>query len=254
MIFAASPAIVGHRGYGAGQPGGYRENSLESFLAAAGSGLRWVELDARRTADDELVLWHDPVTPAGQFIVARTAEQVAAEGIIRLEDVLTALPPQVGVDIDVKCVLEDATDPVPRRTHALVLAMLREYRETRPLLVSSFDPSLVAFLLQRRGELGDAMAFGLITESFFSAEVALSAAANLGAGAVCVHTGTLGLHRTEVSAADRPAAAIIAAAHRAGLTVMAWSPTPPEAAELAAAGIDAVCVNDVPGAQTVLAG
>jgi glycerophosphoryl diester phosphodiesterase len=35
LIFGERPAIAGHRGFGAGQPDGYRENFVESFLAAA---------------------------------------------------------------------------------------------------------------------------------------------------------------------------------------------------------------------------
>jgi glycerophosphoryl diester phosphodiesterase len=34
MIFDSKPSIVGHRGFGAGNRGGYRENTVPSFLAA----------------------------------------------------------------------------------------------------------------------------------------------------------------------------------------------------------------------------
>jgi glycerophosphoryl diester phosphodiesterase len=43
-------------------------------------------------------------------------------------------------------------------------------------------------------------------------------------------------------------------AHRSGLEVMAWSPDPALAVELAEAGVDAVCVDDIPGTQAALAG
>ena len=51
MIFATKPTIVGHRGFGAGERAGYRENTLESYLAAVAHGLSWIELDARRSLD-----------------------------------------------------------------------------------------------------------------------------------------------------------------------------------------------------------
>jgi glycerophosphoryl diester phosphodiesterase len=35
-------------------------------------------------------------------------------------------------------------------------------------------------------------------------------------------------------------------AHEAGLEVLAWCPAAHEVADLVAAGVDAVCVNDVP--------
>lgn len=34
MVFDPKPAIIGHRGFGAGERNGYRENTLESYLAA----------------------------------------------------------------------------------------------------------------------------------------------------------------------------------------------------------------------------
>lgn len=252
MIFETKPAVVGHRGFGAGRPGGYRENSVESFLAAAARGLSWVELDARRSSDGELVIWHDPVTAAGEYVGGRTAAQLAAEGIARLDEVLAVLPPQVGVDIEIKCVIEDATDPAPRRTHALIAQALRTWLGTRPFFVSSFDPSLPLYLAARKDEIGD-VPLGLITETNFPAEVAVSAAANLGVDALCVHTGTLNLRGNGAGPEGLSADRIIAAAHSAGIEVMAWAPTPDEAVLLAAAGIDAVCVDDVPDALSALA-
>lgn len=66
MIFDVKPTVVGHRGSGSGTAADYRENSVASFLAAAASGVTWVELDVRRSSDGELVVWHDPRSPAGR--------------------------------------------------------------------------------------------------------------------------------------------------------------------------------------------
>jgi glycerophosphoryl diester phosphodiesterase len=46
----------------------------------------------------------------------------------------------------------------------------------------------------------------------------------------------------------RPARDSIATAHDAGLEVLAWCPDPDVARELAAAGVDALVLNDVPTA------
>jgi glycerophosphoryl diester phosphodiesterase len=248
MIFDGRPSLVGHRGFGAGTPGGYRENSVESFLAAAECGVPWVELDARRSSDGVLVLWHDPVTPDGHPIVDLSAAELAATGIVRLEEVLTALPPRVGVNIDVKTTMRDATDPHAQRTHALVAEMLRHYAETRPFFVSSFDPSLPCYLKDRASLIG-AVALGLITETWYPADHAVPAAANLGFDAVCMSTRTLRIGREGEPQPQR----ILEIAHEAGLEVMAWSPDPAESAALAAAGVDALCVNDIPGTQSALA-
>jgi glycerophosphoryl diester phosphodiesterase len=243
LIFDYKPSVVGHRGSGAGQADGYQENSLEAFLAAAVSGVPWVELDARRSSDGELMIWHDPATPDGDLIRTHTAAELSAAGILRLDEVLSVLPASVSVDVDVKTVIEDATDPEHQRTHVLIARALRRHRGTRRFLVSSFDPSLPAYLKDRNVP-GEDVALGLITEVRFSAGPAVSAAANLGMDAVCLHTDSL---RTEPER-------IVEFAHKSGLEVMAWSPDPALAVELAEAGVDAVCVDDIPGTQAALAG
>jgi glycerophosphoryl diester phosphodiesterase len=243
MIFEYKPSIVGHRGSGAGQADGYQENSLEAFLAAAIRGVPWVELDARRSSDGELMLWHEPVSPAGDLIQTQTAEKLAAAGLASLDEVLSVLPANVGVDVDVKTVIEDARDPEHQRTHALIARALRRYRGTRRFLVSSFDPSLPIYLKDRGAADAD-VALGLITEVRFASGPAISAAANLGMDAICLHVDSL---RTEPERA-------VQFAHRAGLEVMAWSPEPALALSLAQAGVDAVCVDDISGTQAALGG
>jgi glycerophosphoryl diester phosphodiesterase len=243
LIFEYKPSVVGHRGSGAGQADGYQENSLEAFLAAAVSGVPWVELDARRSSDGELMIWHDPATPDGDLIRTHTAAELSAAGILRLDEVLSVLPASVSVDVDVKTVIEDATDPEHQRTHVLIARALRRHRGTRRFLISSFDPSLPAYLKDRKVP-GEDVALGLITEVRFSAGPAVSAAANLGMDAVCLHIDSL---REEPER-------VLEFAHKSGLEVMAWSPDPALAVTLAEAGVDAVCVDDIPGTQAALAG
>jgi glycerophosphoryl diester phosphodiesterase len=253
VIFDVKPTVVGHRGFGSGTASGYRENSVESFLAAAASGVMWVELDVRRSSDGELMIWHDPRSPAGRPIITQTAAQLGAEGIVVLADVLAALPADVGVNIDVKTAIEDATEPAQRRTHALLAAALRDYRGTRPFLVSSFDPSVPVYLRGRPAR-ADGAALGLITSENLSADQCVAAAANLGLDAACVYTATLHLDRDEGSPGRGSAAHTIELAHLAGLEVMTWTATPAQAVRAAAAGIDAVCVDDIPAVQAALAG
>ena len=248
MIFESKPTIVGHRGFGAGTRGGYPENTLESYLAAVAHGLSWIELDARRSLDGQLVVRHDPVTADGEFVAGRTADELAASGILRLEDVMAALPPGVAVNIDVKTIIEDALDPPHRRTGALVAEALARYAGRRRLFVSSFDPSLLTYLKERKDTL-PGIPLGLITWLNFPVWHAIPAAANLGLDAVCLHTGTFRLRPAELSAET-----VIGLAHQAGLEVLAWSPTPEMAVRLASAGADALAVDDVPGVLAALAG
>ncbi len=252
MIFDVKPTVVGHRGFGSGTAGGYRENSVESFLAAAASGVPWVELDARRSSDGELMVWHDPRSPAGRPIVTQTAAQLAADGIAALADVLAALPADVGVNIDVKTVIEDATDPAPQRTHALLAEALRGHLGTRQFLISSFDPSVPVYLAGHAA-LADGAALGLITSENLSADQCIAAAAGLGLDVACVYTATLHLDGDEHGPVRGSAAHTIELAHEAGLEVMTWTATPVQAVRAAAAGIDAVCVDDIPAVLATLA-
>lgn len=252
MIFDVKPSVVGHRGFGSGDAGRYRENSVEAFLAAVACGVSWVELDARRSSDGALVIWHDPVTPAGHPVLMRTAAELGAEGIVALAEVLSALPADVGVNIDVKTVLEDATEPERRRTHALVTEALRARRGTRPFLVSSFDPSVPVYISGRPALAGE-IQLGLITSENLPPDIGIAAAANLGLDAACLYSGTLHLDGNERRAGRVSAARAIELAHQAGIEVMTWTPTPAQAARAAAAGVDAVCVDDIPGTQAALA-
>jgi glycerophosphoryl diester phosphodiesterase len=251
MIFAGNPAVVGHRGFGAGEPGGYPENTLASYQAALDHGLTWIELDVQRSRDGQLVIWHDPVTPGGAALVSRTASELAAEGIVRFADAMAALPPEAAVNIDVKTIIEDAADPAEQCTGPLLAAALRGLAGQRPLLVTSFDPALLVYL---RDQGLPGIPLGLITAQGYPAGHALPAAAGLGLAAISVHDGAFGLHREPPREADRDPAELIERAHRAGLEVLAWCPGPLDAALLAGAGIDAVCVDDVPGVLAALGG
>jgi glycerophosphoryl diester phosphodiesterase len=249
MIFTGNPAVIGHRGFGAGQPGGHRENSMAAYRAAVTHGLPWIELDVQRSRDGQLVIAHDPVTADGTFLVTRTAAQLAAAGILRFEDVLAELPADLAINVDVKTIIQDALDPPAERTGALLAAALRRHAGQRQLLVTSFDPGLVVYL---RDQALPEVALGLITVENFPSRHAFPAAVALGLDVVSLHTSTLGLRPDRPPRPGSGPAEIIDAAHRAGLEVLAWAPGPADAARLAAAGADAVCVDDVPGVLALL--
>jgi glycerophosphoryl diester phosphodiesterase len=252
MIFNPKPTIVGHRGFGRGsvEVAGrtYVENTVESHLAAVEAGLTWVEIDVQRSADDQLVVRHDPTTPDGEFLVDHPAELLRAKGVSAFTDLLAALPPAVNVNIDVKTIIEDAVDDPARRTGALLAPVLAAEARRRTIFVSSFDPGLLVYLRDTVPEV----ALGLIAWIDFPLRHAVSAAANLGLQGVCLHTGSFGLNRIENRPVHRPAAYSMEIAHRAGLEVLAWCPQPDKVAEYIEAGVDAVCVNDVPGTLAAL--
>ncbi|MEU5995276.1 glycerophosphodiester phosphodiesterase [Spirillospora sp. NPDC047418] len=244
MIFDNAPTVIGHRGYGSGGPvppgaaAPVAENTLPSLLAAVAGGLSWVEIDVTRTADDHLVLRHDPTTVDGDHLVDLPA---TASGLPLLTEIFDALPPDVSVDVDVKTVLEDALDDPSRRTGALLAPVLRREAKRRPLLVTSFDPSLLVFL---RDEL-PGVPLGLLTWLRFPLWHAVPAAAGLGLDAVAVHTGSCGIEHPDTRL--RPLEHCVDVAHKAGLETIAWCPSAEAAPTYAEAGFDALVVNDVPG-------
>lgn len=235
-VFTDPPVLCGHRGSGRGAG----ENTLGSYRAAVAAGLRWVEVDARLTADDVLVASHDPVLPDGRFI----SELPAADtGLMRVDELLDELPAEVGVDVDVKSSVEDALRPRERTTGALVAGLVR--RERRPLLLTSFDPA--ALLVMR--ELAPGVPLGLLTWIRFPLRKAIAAAAHLGFDAVAPHVGSFRLGpRGDRALLEHDGAHAVRVAHEAGLQVIAWCPLPDERDAFLEAGVDGLVVDDAPAA------
>jgi glycerophosphoryl diester phosphodiesterase len=244
MLFGPGPTLCGHRGSGRSIVGGYRENTLGSFRAAVAAGLPWVEVDARLTADDVLVARHDPIADDGRFVSELTARETDAQGIMRVADLLEELPPEIGVDVDVKTSIEDALRPRERTTAALVGALVEPEVARRPLLVSSFDP---AALLIARERVPDVQ-LGLLSWLRFPLRKAIPAAAHLGAAVVAPHATSFPEPGGDGPALERPAAESVELAHRAGLEVLGWGGSHDRAAELFEAGVDCVVIDDVPAA------
>ena len=234
--------MIGHRGLGRGRVDGLMENSAGSVAAAVALGLPWVEVDVRRTADDALVVSHGPLTPRGRDITACTIGEAMDHGMSRLEDVLAVIPLDVGVVLDVKTSLADALRPLARTTGALTIPIAREQVRQRPCMVYGFDPSV---LLVFR-DLAPEVPLGMLTWVDFPFRKAVPAAVHLGAQVVAAHTGSFLGNRIEPRFGPGDVSEAVEVAHRAGLDVVAWCPTSQDAPLLVAAGVDALCVNDVP--------
>jgi glycerophosphoryl diester phosphodiesterase len=175
-VFTDVPVLCGHRGSGKGVVDGERENTLGSFRAAVAAGLRWVEVDARATADAVLVASHDPVVEDGRFIADLLAEETDALGLMRVADLFEDLPAHVAVDVDLKTSLEDALRPASATTAARVADLATRERSRRRVLVTSFD---AAGLLIVRGR-APGVPLGLITWTRFPLRKAIPAAAHPG--------------------------------------------------------------------------
>jgi glycerophosphoryl diester phosphodiesterase len=223
-VFDDPPVLCGHRGSGRGEAGGHAENTLPSFLAAAEAGLRWVEVDARRTADAMLVARHDPVTEDGRDIAATAADEL---GLMCLTELLDDLPADVAVNVDVKSSLEDALLPREQTTAALVADLVAG--ADRRVLVTSFDPAALLIVRER----APALPLGLLTWTRFPLRNAVAAAAHLGVEVVTAN----------VESFDGDAERAVRVAHDAGLEVGAWCPTANERERLLEIGVDCLVID-----------
>ena len=224
---SATPVIVGHRG----APSVARENTPESFAAAWAAGAEWVELDIRRGADDTLAVHHDPVMPDGAAIVDLDRAGLSARGVWTLDDVLSTLPPGLGVDLEVKNLPgEPDYDETQRAVDRLATA-IQQVVGRRPLMSSSFNPLTV----QRLSGVLRAVPVGLLHGPALRVDAAAELARDLGASVLCPHADALPPLDAET----------VGVVHGAGLDLMVWVVDDRERAlRLAAAGVDALCTNE----------
>lgn len=145
-------AVVGHRGAPLECP----ENTLESFDKALSLGADGVELDARLTADDEIVVCHDPVIRVpggGEIVIRRTPldqlarldmteiigheKWVSPTRMPTLAEVLEATAPAL-VDIEMKDLPHEPSPDTGHELSSRVAALVREMGAVDRVVVSSF--------------------------------------------------------------------------------------------------------------------
>lgn len=144
------PFLIGHRG----SPHTARENTLPSFEAALEAGCDGVELDVRMTADGELVVHHDDTLagPGGKLSIEAT-KWSGIEGrsfggggepyaVHLLDEVLDSLRGRCLINVELK---PDGQGRLDRLVPAAA-RILDRVRPRESLLVSSFDPDILAAL------------------------------------------------------------------------------------------------------------
>jgi glycerophosphoryl diester phosphodiesterase len=247
-VFGDEPAVIGHRGLGCGVVAGHRENTLGSFMAAVGLGLRWVEVDVRRTGDDTLVVAHDPLYRDGARIADLPAAETDRRGTLRLSALLAELPDEVGIDVDLKSSMDDCLRPPERTTAGVLGPVASEEATRRPVLVSSFDPAALQWL--RREAPGVPLAW--LTWHHFPLDAAVAGCAHLDVDVLGVQVGSL-VRGRDTQVVDAAAAArALSLMHGCGRQVMVWCPDPGAARSLMAAGVDALVVDPAPDALSAL--
>jgi glycerophosphoryl diester phosphodiesterase len=247
-VFGSRPAILGHRGMGKGTVAGLAENTVASFLRAVELGVDWVEVDVRRTSDDQLVVAHNPADDEGVFYADMTGEEASRRGALRLEELLEALPYGVGVDFDLKTSMEDATRERAVTTAALLAPVAARESARRPTLVTTFDPAALGILR----ELVPGVARGLLTWVDFPIGQAVAAAGHLDVQVLAPHWGSLRPNAIETDVMQRPLDYIVEVVHDSGCEFVAWCPPLKFSRQLIEAGVDALCLNNIPKVMTSL--
>jgi glycerophosphoryl diester phosphodiesterase len=247
-VFHRTATLIGHRGLGMGTVLGRVENTLESFLTAADQGVDWLEVDVRRTADDELFVAHDAALPSGDFLAQISGTQASRQGLLRVQELLDALPVDCGVAFDIKSSLEDAGRSPDLTTAALLGRAARDFDDDRPAVALSFDPAALRHVREQAPRLP----LGLLTWLHFPIGHAVAAAAHLDVQVLAVHAGSL-WPNPSTAPIDLPSVQhTLDLVHRSQRQLLVWCPTPDQASYLIEAGVDALVVDDVPSHLTYL--
>ncbi len=213
--------VIAHRGASRDEP----QNTLAAFRRAVEVGADGVELDVRRTADDRLVVHHDPHVGDGLAIRSLSADRLPAH-VPTLADALDACD-GLFVNIEIKNdPAEPDFDPSEWVAHR-VCSMLARRGGGRRWLISSFRSETVATCRLALPAVRTAW----LTEQFDAGTIERTVAGDHDA----IHPW--------VEALDEP---LVRLAHAAGVAVNTWTCNDPvRLRQLFAMGIDGVC-TDVP--------
>jgi glycerophosphoryl diester phosphodiesterase len=225
-----STRVWAHRGARRQAP----ENTVAAFRLARALGADGVELDARRSADDGVVVHHD-ATARGVGLVAASllaALRAADPELATLDEALDAGAGGL-VNVELKNLPGEPDYDPDDRLAVLVAATLDRRGHRDDVLVSSFNLGI----LDRYRTLDPATPTGWLTVWNFDLDAALALVVERGHAALHPHVRGLTIRRA-TTVTDR--------AHEQGVRVHVWTVNQPaRVRRLAAAGVDAV-VTDVP--------
>ena len=153
-IFDNGPGfeLISHRGLKSVAP----ENTTEAFLAAVDSGFNWVEVDVMTTSDRAIVCSHnfdlERETDSFGYVHQSSLKDIknaytgvnkdysGAYRIPELKTILQKVPNHIGINIEVK-----SSSLYDLRT-ARALVSLKKSLKCRPVIISSFNPLVLAYL------------------------------------------------------------------------------------------------------------
>ena len=153
-IFVNGPGfeLISHRGLKSVAP----ENTTEAFLAAVDSGFNWVEVDVMATSDRAIVCSHnfdlERETDSFGYVHESSLKDIknAYTGVNRnyagayripeLQTILKKIPNHIGINIEIK------SSSMFDLGTARALVALKNSLHGRPIIVSSFNPLVLAYL------------------------------------------------------------------------------------------------------------
>lgn len=272
---AGPPTLIAHRGFA----GVYPENTIAAVERAATEapvgpdgapgGAEMIEIDVMPTATGEIVVFHDtrpsrltdaPPTLAGEYVWDLPYDRLAdlevlasGESVPQLADVLAAIPPEVGVNVEFKnpgsgeVRIGQQLDSVAFETHvdlwksfvAEVGAILAA--TPHEVLVSSFHEPAIAALRSVEPDLPVAFVFRDSIECGFEVARRYDCEA--------VHPPMTMIAGTALFDADTydPKVDVVSRAHAEGRTVNVWTVENWfQASQLQQAGVDGL-IADYPG-------
>lgn len=156
----AYPAVLGHRGARAYAV----DNSADSFRIAHEQGADGVELDVRRTADDRIVVHHDPDIPGLGSIIDASLDEIrtAAPHVLVLDEALAFLPGIINVEIKND---PDQPDHDERQVMASwIVAWIDRYWLHDRVFVSSFNHKTVLRVTELDRRVVTGQLLGLATD------------------------------------------------------------------------------------------
>ncbi|NYE03068.1 glycerophosphoryl diester phosphodiesterase [Kineosphaera limosa] len=267
--------IQGHRG----AKGHVAESTWPSFARAVALGATTVEFDVRLTADAQVVVWHDatlaraqPSVAAevrGAWIAQLPAEVVVAtpisptgDRVLRLVDLLTRMRAQLpGTWANIEIKVDHNVPGAPILREPLVTAVLEAIASTGMAdraIVHSFDWAVLVQAAHEAPHLprsallesltlapGSPWLAGLDPTSWSTPQEVVAAATQIGADAICPNW-EWPCDGNPVAPRGRLEEPFVAAAHTAGLPVVAWTVNETAQLErLVGLGVDGL-VSDYP--------
>lgn len=213
---------------------------MAAFHEAFARGADAAELDVRRTADNTLVVHHDPVIPDVGPIIALNWDDIeeAAPWVPDLRSVIAACA-GMWMNVEIKNSPADPdwdeSNDIARQT----VAVLQEMGVADRALVSSFNPETIRVAADTLPGLKTGWLSDIGTDPLRATRLASEA----GHSAIHPHVDTM---QGEI------AAAVVQAAYKAGLLVIVWTvDDEAEMVRLSQAGVDGIITNMPSRARSV---